>query len=277
LQNSVDYSSYFDFYKTVFNFVAYPEGSFSWHHLWFLPYLFSYSVIGLPLFLFLKSEKGEILLEKVARFLAIKGTLFLAVIPLALTYGFLRLDWPDNRNLIQDWYNFTFYFLIFLYGYIICSYQKFWSIIENNRFISLVVAIISVTILYLFAWTPIYDYFSYKDNTIYLYGFLKSLNIWAWLMVILGFSSKLLNKPSNMLSYLNESVYPFYILHQTIIVVLGYYIVQWEISSTEKFLLLVFITFTLCFTFYELLIRHTRITRFVFGLKTKETIKAKNR
>ncbi|MCP5061069.1 MAG: acyltransferase family protein, partial [Ignavibacteriae bacterium] len=47
LQNSVDYSSYFDFYKTVFNFVAYPEGSFSWHHLWFLPYLFSYSVIGL--------------------------------------------------------------------------------------------------------------------------------------------------------------------------------------------------------------------------------------
>ena len=53
-----DYSNYLNFYKTVFEFVPYPEGSFSWHHLWFIAYLFLFSLIGLPFLLFLKTEKS---------------------------------------------------------------------------------------------------------------------------------------------------------------------------------------------------------------------------
>src|SRR5688500_16034020 len=35
-----EYSDYGSFYKTVFDFVPYPAGNFSWHHLWFIAYLF---------------------------------------------------------------------------------------------------------------------------------------------------------------------------------------------------------------------------------------------
>ncbi len=38
------------FYQTVFEFVPYPNGSFSWHHLWFIAYLWVYSLVGLPMF-----------------------------------------------------------------------------------------------------------------------------------------------------------------------------------------------------------------------------------
>src|SRR4051812_42011567 len=41
---------YLAFYRTVFELRPYPAGSFSWHHLWFVAYLFVYCVAALPLF-----------------------------------------------------------------------------------------------------------------------------------------------------------------------------------------------------------------------------------
>src|SRR5688572_7613958 len=59
-----EYSGYTDFYKTVFNFVPYPEGSFSWHHLWFVAYLLIYSLIAIPFLKFLRSPKSAAFREK---------------------------------------------------------------------------------------------------------------------------------------------------------------------------------------------------------------------
>ncbi len=55
ISQGLAYSSFFDFYPQIFNFQPYPEGDFSWHHMWFVLYLFFYSLIGLPIFLCLKS------------------------------------------------------------------------------------------------------------------------------------------------------------------------------------------------------------------------------
>ena len=60
-----EYNSYWDFYKTVFNFVPYPKGSFSWHHLWFILYLLIYSLLALPLLTYLRSESSEKFKQKV--------------------------------------------------------------------------------------------------------------------------------------------------------------------------------------------------------------------
>jgi glucan biosynthesis protein C len=53
-----DYNNYLDFYKTVFDFVPYPKGSFSWHHLWFVAYLLLFSLISIPLLIFLRSPRS---------------------------------------------------------------------------------------------------------------------------------------------------------------------------------------------------------------------------
>ncbi len=50
--------AYWQFYKTVFNFVPYPKGSFSWHHLWFIAYLFLYDLLFAPLFAWMASPKS---------------------------------------------------------------------------------------------------------------------------------------------------------------------------------------------------------------------------
>ena len=269
ISNGIEFAGYFDFYNTVFDFVPYPEGNFSWHHLWFIIYLFVYCLLCLPLFLYLRKESGKKLLEKVAVFLGKPGMIFTFAIPLTLVFNLLALDWPESHNLVADWYYLSYCMLFFIYGYIICSNKRFWNILENQRYISLCITISLTVFLYTFSWTPVVELFSEENFTFYIYGLLKSINILGWIFTILGFSRKHLNKPSKLLSYANESVYPFYILHQTITIALGYYIIKWDLGILPKFLLVAFVTLAGSLIIYELFIKRINFTRFLFGMKPK--------
>ena len=60
----------------------------------------------------------------------------------------------------------------------------------------------------------------------YLFKLIRGLRVWCWIIAILGFGKKYLNSSKPFLKYTNEAVLPFYILHQFIILIIGYYIVQ---------------------------------------------------
>jgi len=102
---------------------------------------------------------------------------------------------------------------------------------------------------------------------------LNSVHIWFLIMAILGFARKHLNFSNRFLKYTTEAVYPFYILHQTIIVATGYYIVQRHIPSAIKFLLLVVCCFASIGILYHFIIKRFLLTRILYGLKPKETDK----
>ena len=125
------------------------------------------------------------------------------------------------------------------------------------------------TFLYFFSWTPVYELFSFEGFDTYVYGLIKSANILSIIFTVVGFAKTKLNKPSPLLKYANESVYPFYILHQTITLTVGYYIKDWQMNVFLKFLLLAAATFGGCFLIYELLIKRLNLTRVLFGLKPK--------
>lgn len=86
------YKSYWHFYPHFFDGV-YPKGNFSWHHLWFLPYLLTMSLLGTPLFGYLRKENNPIvqqwinLLQRQALFLYLP-ILFLLLIELGLSAAF---------------------------------------------------------------------------------------------------------------------------------------------------------------------------------------------
>jgi glucans biosynthesis protein C len=77
-----------------------------------------------------------------------------------------------------------------------------------------------------------------------------------------------LNFTNPALKYSNEAVLPFYILHQTVLLVVGYFIVQWAIPDVLKWVLIVVISFASIMGLYELLIRRHNFMRFLFGMKT---------
>ena len=100
-------------------------------------------------------------------------------------------------------------------------------------------------------------------------AFLKEFNLWSWILTLFGYAAKYLNKPGKTLSYANQAVYPFYILHQSIMMVIAYYLMDLSWGLLPKFTLMVITTFGGSWLIYEFLIRRIRIVWPLFGLKKK--------
>jgi hypothetical protein len=230
-------------------------------------YLLTYSILALPLFIYLRSQHGEKILSSLSNLLA-KGFWILAlIIPLVLTEALLRSRWPDTRNLISDWYNFVFYLIIFTYGYFLASSQKLWTSIENHRRVYLALGIISFVMIY-FGWHQAGE--SFLEPIPYgkiIFAFFKCLNILSWMLVALGYAKRYLDYNSRALAYTNKAVYPFYILHQTVLIVIGYYIIQLKIGLGTKYFFIVLGTYLITMLIYEFIIRRLGFINVFFGVK----------
>ena len=104
------------------------------------------------------------------------------------------------------------------------------------------------------------------DNTIIISTF-RTLNMWSWILTIFGFSAIFLNRESNLIKYRNQAVYPFYILHQTIIIFIGYWLMNNSMHYMWKFIIMVIGTFGFSWLLYEFIIRRFQIIQPLFGIK----------
>jgi hypothetical protein len=112
---------------------VYPGGNLSWHHLWFLAYLLVFSLVALPLFLYLRSGPGVRVGARIASWLLPGHRIFLLATPLALIHVALRGRFPSTHALVNDWWNLTHYFLLFLLGYVLLPQPSLKEAFEANR------------------------------------------------------------------------------------------------------------------------------------------------
>lgn len=259
-----EFSSFFQFYQTVLDLHPYPGGNFSWHHLWYIPYILAFSFLMLPLFHYLKSDHGRKMLEDFTNEFSSRRLYFLGFIPIALSQLCLRPFWPDDyNNLVNDWANFAATLIIFCFGFALASSKSIWKWMEWDRYRLLVSGIATTGLLHFF-W---YSDLELPVAHVPVYWVLRSANAWFWVLAILAFASKYLRRDSKFLRYSNQAVYPFYILHQTITVVVGYYLVDWSAGIPLKFLVLAAATFFGSWVLYEFPIRRLNLLRPLFGLK----------
>jgi glucans biosynthesis protein C len=256
--------SYAAFYPSVFEFVPYPKGSFSWHHLWFVAYLWVFSLMATPLFLMIKKRSFQFMNLENSTKSFLKILLF--TLPLSITYWTLSQRWEVTHNLTSDWYNFTLSLLFFIYGYIIANQQFSWEVIEKYRKVFLSIGV------FLIAFSKTYDalFGAIPEDGLGILifnGILKMLFVWCIILGLCGFAKHHLNVNNNFVQYANQAVYPFYILHQTITVTIGYYIADWEMAVIPKFIILVVGTFGFAFLIYHFLIKPFRVIRLLFGVK----------
>lgn len=265
LFQGVEFTSYLDFYPTTFTTGAYPEGNLSWHHMWYVAYVLTFSLLALPLLAWLQTERGRRVLAGIARVLAIPGLLILMLAPLAVSDTLLRRHWSTTMNLIADWANFSQSLILFVYGFIYCSDARLRRAVERARWWALAIGITLTTVYY--AQRLGHAFGESVSVPAWAYWSLKNLNMLAWLVVFFGWASRLLDRPSPLLRRATEAVYPYYILHQTITVMAAYYIVKQPWGVAPKFVLLTLITFGGCFVAYESVIRRWKLTRVLFGMK----------
>ncbi len=268
-----EYANYWEFYKTVFNFIPYPEGSFSWHHLWFILYLLLYSLLALPLLRFLRSPRSEQFKNTALRLLGSPaGILLIPSVFILITQIILRPYFPEETHaLVNDWAFFTFYFLFFLMGIISYSNPKLWDAIGASRKYLLSTMLISLI--------PFYSCYFHFRGLIHLPWTIDTIETtfdvasifvsWFTVITIIAYGQHYLNMSHPWLTKVSEGLYPFYILHQTVIIAIGYYICQLDWSITAKYWTISFLTLISCAAFYLLLIRPFNVMRFLFGMKAK--------
>ncbi len=257
--------SYLDYWPTEALSGVYPEGNISWHHLWFILYLLIFSLILIPAFIYLRKHTEAWIIRKLKSLISKPFGLYVLIIPLYAWQLFLSPYFPQTNGLINDWYNLVNYCTLFFFGFLLMTLKEdFWKAVTNYRRIYLscgIVAFLSLLLLWF-----IIPGFAGKDE---FSALVKVINMWSWILTLIGYSAVYLNKPRKILASANEAVYPFYILHQTVILVLGYYLMNADLGFFAKFSIMSFGTFGICWIIYEFGIRRYSWVRPLFGMKPK--------
>lgn len=261
---------YADFYKTVFQFEFYPKGSFSWHHLWYLVYIFVYSIVLLPVLLMIRRNPD--LTDTWSRFFSNPFVLILIPVIWHMS-GEVLLDkrYPTTHDLINDWHNHFHSITLFMSGFILCTQTSFWDTLNRYRSLTTGTWLVLTTVLYAVYWTRSVER---SDLGELLYLAIATTNAWCVLLSIFGNGYQFLRFSNPFLRYANEAVYPFYILHQTVIVCLAYPLINAQWTWYVKYIYLVIATFTVCFLLYHYLIKRVGLLRLFFGLKIRYPEKA---
>lgn len=258
--------SFWQFYPHYFDGMYGFGGNFAWMglHLWYLEMLFIFSFLFLPLFLWLKKTNiGRIVLQALGNVLAIPGAVFLLALPAIVLI--IKLDPATWGNPDLGGWSILIYPFFFLPGFVIISNQQLQTRICQMRWLSLVLG---------FVLSPVYLFLVFQNRYPALFPLadalvnpLKCLVAWSWLLAVLGFGMQHLDFNSPLLKYANEAVLPFYILHQTVIVILGYFVVQWAIPDLLKFVIILTVSFFVIIGLYEFVVRRFNVLRFLFGMK----------
>ena len=236
-------------------------GNFAWMglHLWYLLMLFLFSWLMLPVFTRWVNENA--FMTRLGEIFAKPGMVILLFIPVAFVEMVVN-QFPETLGIrnFGGWSPLT-YLTIFTLGYILVTDDRYREAIERQRFVSLTLALVALFGGFFLVLSM--DISTYSPGFSWIRGF----NTWAWLLTFLGFASRHLNFNNRFLGYANEAVLPFYILHQSVIVTLGFFIADWDIAVFPKFLFMVVVNFAVIMALYEFVVKRVGALRWLFGMK----------
>ncbi len=187
----------FKYFFSHFTDLSGYDGAFTPGHLWFLLFLFIISLISLLI-------TKKIPLSKVT--LKLKNMNVLQIISLFIPVWLMY--YLGNFG----GYSIGKYFTLYLLGYYLFSNEKTIEKLIDNKKVILGLFCLSELILVI-----VYYKFSY-------YGDLF-VNFVGWLGVLfcLIIGKLYLNKENKVTKYFKKASFPIYLLHQTILVIIGYY------------------------------------------------------
>lgn len=238
----------------------------NWFHLWFLVDLFIFSIVTLPTFL-ARSSTGKSVISRITAAFDKPLVLILLLVPSLALINILL--YPDGywgyRN--GGW-NIVAYLLFYISGYLVFANARIMETVKKLRWVMLGVGVVALACLVSVFLNVMTDLQAYFGSPMYIAAhFVQAVSTWGWLLAILGLGSRFLNSNNRFLAYANEAVLPFYILHQTVIIVIGFYVVQWNTGVGLKYLTISTTSFIAIMLIYELLVRRVNALRFLFGMK----------
>ncbi|WP_067171372.1 acyltransferase family protein [Microtetraspora niveoalba] len=268
---------------TEFPFIVRGE-HFESGHLWFVVMLLAYALLLAPLARWLPRERGRRMREPAAAAVRWRGAILaLPAVPVAPITALAGME-----ESFAGWSRWA-YLLFFLYGFVLASDERFRTAMRRDALLAVAVALLLLAIGmpgFLIAGdapgaNPFTDMTALAIGVRTLYGAAG----WCCLVAILGLldrrrsaltaardaaasdRSRREGPGRRLYGYLAAAVLPLYILHQPVLVAVAYGVVRWDAPMPVKYVAIVAASLALTLAAYELLVRRTPPTRFLFGMR----------
>ena len=230
----------------------------TWNHLWYLAYVLVYILIALAILPWLRRVPNSRAWQALTSrpFVVV----FVVILPFAANETWLSPVFPTTHDLINDWANHAHRFMIFLIGYFIAKDAGFWNSVDKVWKFAPLLAIAAWLVLQngqsISGWSR-----EFLSGTQLRFFFSYSMVIYAWscILTLLGFGQRFLNRESRQLRYLTGAIFCYYVLHQTITVVAGYYLTGYRLGVVVESVCVLAITVFGCMLGYELIRRIPKI------------------
>ena len=218
----------------------------TWNHLWFVGYLWLYTALlasGLALARLPQAQRG---------FDAVLGGISVVFLPMAYLVAVHAWWLPmvgETHALFDDWIAHASYFPAFLFGFALARSEPVMAAIARWWWLAAIIAVAGYAFIAtaeVGGWIGILTWRSY----IPLYGASHALQQWGGVVALIGIAERWFNHDRAIRPMLTEAVFPFYIIHQTVIVLVMYWLLPAGFASGVEFAILVAATIAGCWAFY---------------------------
>ncbi|MFC3712011.1 acyltransferase family protein [Sphingoaurantiacus capsulatus] len=252
---------YFTF-RMVGDGIALP----TYNHLWFVAYLWLYTIV-LALFAALLPAGAKAALQRgFERLFSGARLLWLPILLLWLARVTLYPIFGDTHALVDDWYNHVVYGGLFLFGVGLAKSEAPWRAIAALWKPAALFAVVGY-----FAIVAYELYYGDGDATepgLTLVRLLRAAHMWGAIVGLLALAQLRLNRDAPIRRYLTEAVFPYYIAHQTIIVVVGHALTPYRLNPGTEFAIILAATVAGCWATYAVA-RRVPMLGLLLGLKWK--------
>ncbi len=254
--------SFFEFFPRYFDGLYAFGGNFAWMglHLWYLEALFLFSFLMLPLFVWLKKRPPS---EASIRLWQKPGAILLWALPIVFVQALVELQ-PDGvgQTPFGGW-SLLVYVVFFVLGYVAAQDARFRVGFEKSRWVAAGFAAVLIAVSVAAQAAPSLGEIL---GTFLRRSIIRPITSWAVIVSILGFAVRHFQFDNPSRQYANEAVLPFYMFHQTVIVVLGFLILGWNANVFIKYVALILGSFAIIMILYEGVVRRFGPLRWLFGM-----------
>jgi hypothetical protein len=263
-------------YATASGHWCSPDGCLitpTYNHMWFVAYLFIYT-LGLAGLLLAWRRLGEHIQAGAERILKGFGLLAWPILFLGLLRGTLYVRYGETHALVGDYYVHAVSLSAFLLGFGLAKSEVLRQRLIAARWPALALAVAAYAGWATFVWIYRGDTPIPPPGLKLAMRFVHATDAWCAIVAILGFGAKHLNRGGAALRYLTLGVFPFYLVHQTLIVVMAHHLAKLNLPQPLEAAILIVLTFAGCFATYEI-VRRIPGVRILFGLKGQPVAEAK--
>jgi len=237
------------------------------YHLWFVVFLLWFSLLGLPVFVWLRGPGGRRLSARLGERAGWRGWTLLFAVPVALVPLAVLPVWPDA----EDWGTFTYLFGFFVAGYVLMSDPRLMEAVRRDLVPALCLAILGDVAILLTGVPGFIDAWQDAPSYSWMYAwayFSIAVQAWAWVQVLLGLGMRARSFRRPIPRSVSAVAMPFFLVHQPVILAIAFFVVRWDAGIGVKWAVVVLGSFVLSAVLATALARLPLVST-MFGVKAR--------